>query len=108
MSTVLIVTPLVIAAWPTIATAVTAVVATMGFAVASGKTKVKVHGTTKTEIEVENSEVLDAAGEEMIVERQGVRVTFSRDARGRSRSASKAKDTPSPNSNKSARRWWSA
>ena len=35
MSTVIIVTPLVIAAWPSITAAVTAAVGTMGFALAS-------------------------------------------------------------------------
>jgi hypothetical protein len=87
MSTVIIVAPLIIAAWPSITVAVTAAVATMGFAVSSSKVAVKarVSGTTPAEIEVADSEVLQAGagtGNEMVVERQGVRAVFSRDARG--------------------------
>jgi hypothetical protein len=90
MSSVVVVAPLIIAGWPVITAAVTAAVASMGFTVVTGAsaglpalptTKVR----NKAEIEVEDSEILAdtaAVGGEMVVEREGVRAVFSRDARG--------------------------
>ena len=90
MSTIIVVTPLIIAHWPVITAAITAAMATMGFAVArdaaaelrgQNRTQTK----TKEEIEVDNTEILaDAAGrgEEIVVEREGIRATFTREARG--------------------------
>jgi hypothetical protein len=88
MSTIIVMTPLIIAHWPAITAAVTAAISTMGFAVARdaaaelrGQTRTQTK--TKEEIEVDNSEILaDAAGrgEEIVVEREGVRATFTRDA----------------------------
>jgi hypothetical protein len=87
MSCVLVVTPLVIGSWPAISAAITAAIGTMGFAMARGATggKVQGQGTTKTEIEVEDSEILEGAtgtGQEIVVEKNGIRATFSRDTRG--------------------------
>jgi hypothetical protein len=88
MSTVLVVTPLVIAGWPILTAAISGAVGSMGFAMAqSGRSQVRASGKTPTraEIEVEDSEILagtGAAGEELTVERDGVKATFSRDARG--------------------------
>jgi hypothetical protein len=89
MSSVVVVAPLIIAGWPVITAAVTAAVGSMGFTVAAGAaaalpelptTKVK----TRAEIEVEDSVVLadSTATGELVVERDGVRAVFSRDARG--------------------------
>lgn len=89
MSTVLVVTPIVIAHWPVIAAAISAAIASMGFSTveeavtAAGSTSVA--AKEKETIEVENSEIMPGAlgiAEQMVVERQGVRATFSRDARG--------------------------
>jgi hypothetical protein len=88
MSSVIVVTPLIIAGWPAITAAVTAALGTLGYAVAKGGEsgrRVRGEGKTRAEIEVENSEVLEGAGgtgEEMVVEKGGIRATFSRDARG--------------------------
>lgn len=88
MSTVVVLTPIIIANWPVIAAAVTAAVGTMGFATAKhGEEELKQGVATKTrvEIEVEDSEILqDAAGigQEIVVEREGIRAVFTRDARG--------------------------
>lgn len=87
MSCVIVVTPLIIAGWPAITAAVTAAMGTMGYAVAQGSSNRRARADTKTraEIEVENSEILEDAGgsgEEMVVEREGIRAVFSRDARG--------------------------
>ena len=88
MSCVLVVTPLVIGSWPAISAAVAAAIGSMGFAMAQGagnRHGVQTQGKTRAEIEVEDSEILeDAAGidQEIVVEKDGVRATFSRDARG--------------------------
>jgi hypothetical protein len=88
MSTVIVVTPLIIANWPVIVAAVTAAIGTMGFGVVRGAVPVErgaVSGVTRAEIEVEDAEILAEAGgtsEELVVERDGVRAVFSRDARG--------------------------
>lgn len=88
MSSVLVVTPLVVAAWPTLAAAISAAVGTLGFAVAqkAGPQARQVRDTVnRAEIEVADSEILEgtgATGEELVVEREGIRAVFSRDARG--------------------------
>jgi hypothetical protein len=88
MSTVMVITPILIANWPAITAAVAAAVGAMGFAsLQEGHASADIATTTKNreEIEVEDSEILEAAagtGEEIVVERDGVRATFSRDARG--------------------------
>ncbi len=88
MSTVLVVTPLVIAGWPILAAAISAAVGTMGFALAqdSGPRRRQVlDDKSRAEIEVEDSEILagtGGTGEEMVVERDGIRAVFGRDARG--------------------------
>ena len=88
MSCVVVVTPLIIAGWPAITAAVTAAVGSMGYALAkdTGPRRRQLEsGKTKTEIEIEDSEILEAAGgtgEELVVEKDGIRAVFSRDARG--------------------------
>lgn len=88
MSTVIVVTPILIASWPAITAAITAAVGTMGFAAArSSGLELRAHGqeTARAEIEVEDSEILaDASGSgaEIVVEREGIRARFSRDGRG--------------------------
>jgi hypothetical protein len=87
MSTVVVLTPIIIANWPAITAAVTAAVGTLGFAVARAKdtTTLKTETKTREEIEVDNSEILQESaggGQEIVVEREGLRAVFSRDARG--------------------------
>jgi hypothetical protein len=87
MSCVLVVAPVVIGSWPLISAAITGAIGTMGFAAArhSAGPRTRASTATRAEIEVENSEILDAAGgtgEELVVERDGITATFSRDARG--------------------------
>jgi hypothetical protein len=88
MSTVIVVVPIIIANWPVITAAVTAAIGTMGFSIVRGAAEgayTGVSSVTRTEIEVEDAEILpDAAStaEELVVERDGVRAVFSRDARG--------------------------
>ena len=87
MSSVIVVAPLIIAGWPAITAAVTAAVGSMGFSVVKGSAAVPlaVNVRTRAEIEVEDSEILEASagiGGELVVERDGVRAVFTRDARG--------------------------
>src|SRR5580698_5607459 len=90
MSSCVIVTPLIIAGWPVITAAVTAAIGSLGYSVvpvagiaaqatATAKTR------TRAEIDVDDSEVLQETGPvggELIVEKDGIRATFSRDVRG--------------------------
>jgi hypothetical protein len=88
MSTVLVVTPLVVAGWPVLTAAISAAVGTMGFAMARDTAPGRrgVAGIpTRAEIEVEDSEILAGSGgtgEETVVERDGIRAVFRRDGRG--------------------------
>lgn len=87
MSAVVVLTPLVIASWPTISAAIMGAVAGMGFAV-QGSTlhEEKRTGRRKVETEIDNSEVV-ADGitptEKIVVQREGVTIEFGRDERGR-------------------------
>jgi hypothetical protein len=89
MSTVIVVVPLIVANWPVITAAVTAAIGTMGFSIVRGAAQAERvtagSGVTRTEIEVEDAEVLPdgaSTAEELVVERDGVRAVFTRDARG--------------------------
>ncbi|MGA2500547.1 MAG: hypothetical protein ABSH20_22630 [Tepidisphaeraceae bacterium] len=87
MSSVVVITPLIIAGWPVITAAVTAAISQMGFSIARGAATVpdtvKNKPRVREEIEVEDSEVLqNAPAREIVVERECVRAVFSRDARG--------------------------
>ena len=88
MSTVMVITPIIIANWPAITAAVAAAVGTMGFAAlqeAETVARSQTSTSNRAEIEVEDSDVLATAagtGEQIVAERNGVRAIFSRDARG--------------------------
>jgi len=86
MSSVIVVAPIIIANWPIIAAAVMAAVTASGFTVSKGSTSVRnASQLNRAEIEVEDSEILaETAGLEqsIVVERDGVKAIFSRDARG--------------------------
>lgn len=87
MSSVIVVAPIIIANWPAITAAVAAGVGTLGYSVVNtGALQSSANeNVTREEIEVENSEVLDRSagtGEQMVVEKEGVKATFTRDARG--------------------------
>jgi len=85
MSAVVVVTPLIIGGWPVITAAVTAAVASMGFTTvhAADTVRVKAQTKNKTEIDVEDSDIFEEDfTSEIVVERDGVKATFSRDERG--------------------------
>jgi hypothetical protein len=87
MGAFIVITPLLVAGWPAITAAVTAAVASMGFTLAqsAAPTESFVKKTVRTEIDVQDSEILHesaGSGEELVIHREGVRGVFSRDARG--------------------------
>jgi hypothetical protein len=88
MSTVMVITPIIIANWPAITAAVAAAVGSIGFAAVQqgdSEERARTSTTTREEIEVEDSDILQGAegtSEQIVVERDGVRAIFSRDARG--------------------------
>src|SRR5438128_743541 len=87
MSSVTVFTPLIIAGWPAITSAVTAAVSSMGYAMCNepgAQRRLPAEARTRAETEIEDSDILEAGatGEELVVERGGVRAVFSRDARG--------------------------
>jgi hypothetical protein len=99
MSTILVVTPILVTSWPAITAAVSAAVATMGFSVAQdamAKASMST-GMTREEIEIDDSEIMeDAVGtdQKIVVERDGIRATFSRDPRGGLRLCMEGHGTP--------------
>ena len=87
MSTIIVLTPIIIANWPVITAVVAAAVGTLGFSAVQATEAEKSHvvGAMREEIEVENSDILAntaGRGEEIVVEREGIRAVFSRDGRG--------------------------
>jgi hypothetical protein len=86
MSTIIVLTPIIVTNWPVIMAVATAAVGTLGFTAAQQvEAEANVSGTTREEIEVDNSEILaNTAGqsEEIVVQREGLKATISRDARG--------------------------
>ncbi|MFO0944670.1 MAG: DUF1257 domain-containing protein [Planctomycetota bacterium] len=87
MSCVVIVAPVIVASWPAIAHAVTAAIATTGFAILQNGRDVEAAHSTKSraEIDIPDSEVLeDSVGEseEMTLVRDGVTARLFRDRRG--------------------------
>jgi hypothetical protein len=96
MSSVIVLTPIIIASWPAITAAVAAAVGTLGFSAASAATaeiktgmqaskEAALSTIARAEIDVGDSEILAAAQgteQSIVVERDGIRATFSRDARG--------------------------
>jgi hypothetical protein len=89
MSAVCILTPLVVAAWPAFSAAVVAAASSLGYQVVAGET-VETHTTTTqtnvVQLEIARSEVVTSQlgrDQRIIVTRNGVTVTFSRDVRGK-------------------------
>ena len=87
MSTVIVLTPIIIANWPVITAVVAAAVGSLGFSTVQATESEQSHvaDAAREEIEVDNSEILASAagrGEEIVVEREGLRAVFTRDARG--------------------------
>ena len=85
MSAVVVLAPLVVASWPVLASAVVAAAAAAGFLVVKEKEVRKKAPLRSVELSMENAEVIAdslSPDQEIVVEREGVRVRFARDARG--------------------------
>lgn len=92
MSCVCILTPVVIAAWPAFSAAVVAAATSLGYQVAAevsdkrAGASVAQKDANKINLEIENSEVVTnqlGRDQRISVTRDGVTITFSRDARGK-------------------------
>lgn len=91
MSCVCVLTPVVIASWPAISSAVVAAATSMGYIVAKDKLQGDLVIADQSEeksvqLEMPKSTVVGdslARGEKITVSRDGVSIVFSRDARGR-------------------------
>ncbi len=88
MSAVVLLTPVVVAAWPVFASAVVSAAASLGYTQAENLLAAKKTREMKpaVELEVANSAVLtDQLGrdEKIVVSRESVTITFRRDARGK-------------------------
>jgi hypothetical protein len=83
MSTVIQIGPVVVADWSTITAVIVAALDRLGFETVTNE--VAAGRGNRAEIEIEDSEILPAAAgmqEKLVVDHDGVRATFSRDARG--------------------------
>jgi hypothetical protein len=90
MGACLVLAPVIIAAWPAFSSAVVAAAASLGYQVASEAAKHghpgKAAAAGPVNLEIERSEVVTqqlGRDQRMTVARDGVTVTFSRDARGK-------------------------
>src|SRR6266581_9395390 len=90
MGAVCILAPVVIAAWPAFSSAVVAAAASLGYEVASAAAKsgtsAAILKATAVTLEIVRSEVVTGQlgrDQRLSVSREGVTVTFSRDARGK-------------------------
>jgi hypothetical protein len=90
MSCVCILTPIVIASWPALSSAVTAAAISMGFEVVADVNKLgstaKNNEATSINLEIDRSEVVTGGlgrDQAITVTRDGVTIKFSRDARGK-------------------------
>jgi hypothetical protein len=91
MGAVCILAPVVIAAWPAFSAAVVAAAGSLGYQIASdavtaGAEHAAEERTSSVQLEIERSEVVTNSlgrDQRISVSREGVTVTFSRDARGK-------------------------
>jgi len=90
MSAVCILTPVVIMAWPALSAAVVAAAGSLGYQIAAETQRERSQsvnrGTSAVQLEIARSEVVTnqlGRDQRIAVSRNGVTVTFSRDARGR-------------------------
>jgi hypothetical protein len=91
MGAVCVLAPVVVAAWPAFSSAVVAAAASLGYSVASESAgALRKHHTPKSEnaiqLEIERSEVVTntlGRDQRISVTKEGVSITFSRDARGK-------------------------
>jgi len=91
MSCVCVLTPIVVAAWPTFSAAVVAAATSLGYQVVAeackhGHTAVATEAPSRINLEIPQSELVTnqlGRDQRLSVTRDGVTITFSRDARGK-------------------------
>lgn len=91
MSCVCVLTPIVVAAWPTFSAAVVAAATSLGYQVVAeaskhGHTTVATEAPSRINLEIPQSELVTnqlGRDQRLSVTRDGVTITFSRDARGK-------------------------
>jgi hypothetical protein len=86
MSCVIVLAPIVIASWPVLAAAVVSAAASAGFRVVKDPAKAPTKAKRRVDLAMQNADVVAdsmAPDQKIVVEKDGVSVTFSRDARGR-------------------------
>ena len=86
MGACLVLTPLVVAAWPTLIAAVMGAAASMGFTAVEGvSVPQKTTKKKRVETDIENSEVVAegmARGQKMVIQKGDITIEFGRDERG--------------------------
>ena len=86
MSCVCILTPVIIASWPQFSAAVVAAATTLGYTAVTGKNSTTAQERQAVNLEIAQSEIVTnqlGRDQKISVMRNGVTVTFSRDARGK-------------------------
>lgn len=86
MGAIIVLTPLVVSAWPAVAAAVMGAAASMGFSVPSPTVAEAKPRKRQVETEIENSEVVSdelQRGERITIQRGDIAIEFGRDHRGR-------------------------
>jgi hypothetical protein len=88
MSTVCVLTPIVVGSWPALASAIVGAAGSTGFSLVETPDQVAERDSARrtVETEVPNSEVMAenlARGQKILIERNGVRIEFGIDERGR-------------------------
>ena len=86
MGAIIVLTPIVVAAWPLVASAIFGAAASMGFSVNSSSLQLEKKSSRKSvETDIENSEVVAdgmAPGEKIVIQREDLTVEFGQDERG--------------------------
>jgi len=91
MSCVIVLAPIVIASWPVLAAAVVSAAASAGFRVVRKEEPQLRKAKRSVDLAMENADVVAdslSPDQKIVVEKDGIRVTFSRDARGRFKTCS--------------------
>ena len=86
MSCVCILTPVIIASWPQFSAAVVAAATTLGYTAVTGNNSATAQEQQSVSLEIAQSEIVTnqlGRDQKISVQRGGVTVTFSRDARGK-------------------------
>ncbi len=85
MGAILVLTPIVISAWPSIAAAVVGAAASMGFSIAGRQQEKAPRKSNKVETEIENSEVVAeefGRGQKMTIQKGDITIEIGQDERG--------------------------